>query len=123
MEKKVMSDYSLYCTEAQTRKAFALGAPIEVLYTKDDYQQKIPTIRIKDKFVNYDYFVPTAEQMLGWLEEQEIHIIVVRSDDGFDVTYYYVLNERYGDYNYTSRKEATLAAIDAALKYLTNNKK
>lgn len=63
--------------------------------------------------------------MIGWFEENGILSIEVQLDtDGW----YYInyLEYKYigNSYNrYDSRKEATLAAIDAALEYLTNNNK
>lgn len=118
-----MERYKIYCTEEQTRKALELGAPIEYhpmyMYGDND-SPKIVHYKVRN--IRVFSYCPTAEQLFGWLEEQEIHITITRSDDGFDVTYSYIINERYGDSNYTSRKEATLAAIDAALEYLTNKK-
>ena len=83
-----MNRYTIYCTEEQTKKALELGAPLNCCYHNDDFQNTI-------KIGSLHYVeIPTAEQMLGWLED-----------------------------NYESRKEATLAAIDAALEYLINNRK
>lgn len=124
-KKKTMGLYAIYCTEEQTKKALELGAPIEVLYTKADYQQKRPTISIKGEFVDYAYFVPTAEEMIGWLENQGLYFSI----------------ECIGNYVYEvwtkdtdkiviiinscvhTRKEATLSAIDAALEHLNENQK
>lgn len=127
-KKKTMGLYATYCTEEQTKKALELGAPIEALYTKADYQQTRPTISIKGEFVDYDYFVPTAEEMIGWLEKQEciaeIHIVrgICYPNWSFDV-----YDEHYASavptyMFYETRKEATLAAIDGALEHLKNNK-
>ena len=76
------------------------------------------------------YVIPTAEQMIGWLEEQKtIHSInVIGNDYNCDWKYGINLNmpdgyDYLGKEGYHSRKEATLAAIDAALGYLSNNKK
>ena len=69
--------------------------------------------------------IPTAEQMIGWLEEQD-------SDMRFEVatgiahTWHYYIHLNYNEHyrnlfnsGFSSRKEATIAAIDAALEYLT----
>ena len=124
-----MNNYTIYCTKDQTKKALELGAPIE-------YELENP--------INYEtlerepYVVPrmgedgepilvatTAEQMIEWLEEQEeidsIEISLNKNWEYFIADYYGELNMfRIGFY---SRKEATLAAIDRALEYLSNNKK
>ena len=117
-----MEQYTIYCTKKQTNKALELGAPIEV-----DFQFNSKTVIINKKA----YIVPTAEQMIGWLERQGLVII-----DTFSVTdliddlswYSYRLRfpwqkEKYNEIKYDSRKEATLAAIDAALDYLSKNNK
>ncbi len=98
-----MNRYTLYCTEEQTKKAFELGAPIKYKDTLDN--------RERGKFET-----PTAEQMIGWLEEQGFNFEEARNytalehDDIGTIGIY----ER-------SRKEATLAAIDAALEYLSSS--
>ena len=117
-----MKRYTIYCTPEQTNKAKELGAPIEVLYTKDDYQQRNPTISIKGEFIKFDYFVPTAEQIIGWLEEHdEIIAIETTQLQGFWTGFVETTNykDAISKIGYTSRKEATLAAIDAALECLS----
>lgn len=118
---KTISDYTIHCTVSQTRKALELGAPIEP-------QTPSTLIDTLCAFCGDGmYIIPTAEQLIGWLEEQEdisefdiaiwekpmwafrVHLIDKPSINGMHL--------------FTSRKEATLAAIDAALEYLTNNKK
>lgn len=113
---RTMKDYSLFCTEPQTRKALELGAPIDVTMLD------IPNVC---EYEGCSLKLPTAEQMIGWLEEKIYNIIVIKNKNG---TWFYMIywenslnHEIKGDY--TSRKEATIAAIDAALEYLTNNKK
>lgn len=107
-----MNRYTIYCTEEQTKKALELGAPIEKRYNRfTDF-----TECILDK--------PTAEQMIMWLEEQEpISDIDVYKYNNF---WYYEVwcNEDSPLKGRTNqgRKEATLAAIDAALEYLIQRK-
>lgn len=107
---KTISDYTIYCTEKQTKKALELGAPIE--YANNDYNESLSPIE-KGLYA----IIPTAEQMIGWLEEQgllfqttKIGTLVLKEDNR-------VLKVCTG-----SRKEATLAAIDKALEYLVDNK-
>lgn len=112
-----MKSYTIYCTEEQTKKALELGAPIG----DGHYYDKICIID------NNDYAAPTTEQMIGWLEEQDGISSILVDKDQYE-KYMYVLrgdkrkiiNDAYG---FPSRKEATIAAIDAALEYLSNNKK
>ena len=72
-----MNKYTIYCTEEQTRKAVELGAPIELYYGGEYESELIDGIR---------YITPTAEEMIGWLEEQgdilniDIHLY---EDDGY----------------------------------------
>ena len=113
-----MNKYTIYCTEEQTRKALELGAPIEKHYKGTDGLTRY-----------YEDVIPTAEEMIGWIEEQGI---LVDTSAAFLHTntpsYLYRIGFRFNDYvsdvvDYPSRKEATLAAIDAALEYLSRNKK
>lgn len=119
---KTISDYTIYCTPEQTKKALELGAPIK--YTLE---------RLIDSC--FKPIIPTAEQMISWLEEQGMLIDVsfIGTDkpkmQGDKIFIYHVfdLNEWKElipfSRIYSSRKEATLASIDAALEYLSNNKK
>lgn len=104
---KTISDYSIYCTQEQTLKAIELGAQIEGI------------------------FIPTAEQMISWLEEQEkIEEIIIYRNIILKVYKWtfgiintkgkFVINNKE---HFSSRKEATLAAINAALECLSNKKK
>ena len=117
---KIISDYSILCTLEQAKKALELGAPIE--------KKEIQLCDNAKNFFWYDgfyYNYPTAEEMIGFLEEQGILVSILY---GYIVRYkwtYDLDSEEYIDYKrgeFTSREEATLAAIDAALGYLSNNK-
>lgn len=103
---ETFSDYTILCTQEQTIKAIELGAPIEGI------------------------FIPTAEQMIGWLEEKGLIFNIVKVTGLFNKASWYgfkIISRRgYTEYNvvqHHSRPEATLAAIDAALDYLIENKK
>lgn len=121
---KTISDYTIYCTESQTRKAMELGA----LIIKVDTQDK--RLRYYDNLfypiiADYPFAIPTAEQMRGWLED----IFHIQIDVTFRVIDYdWSVRDMYDtiisqSMHVESRKEATFAAIDAALEYLTKNKK
>lgn len=107
-----MDRYITYCTPEQVKKALELGAPIKIecfsTATEDHWHEVIPT----------------AEQMIGWLEEQGVFISIVPDTDE-NTCANYVETKEFSLSNVvcSSRKEATLAAIDAALEYLTKNKK
>lgn len=118
-----MNRYTIYCTEEQTRKALELGAPIEILPNYTEYRV-FPFIKCKDGN-DRPCIIPTAEQMIGWLEEQGVFISVSRllSCEEYSV-YIYTKKGRYyeRDKRSLTRGEATLSAIDAALEYLENLK-
>lgn len=98
-----MENYTIYCTAEQTMKALDLGAPIDHRhYTFDN---------------EFYAILPTAEQMIGWLEEQGIYIHTEAVANSWR---YYVTDgiEYIRHESKPSRKEAILAAIDAALDYL-----
>ena len=115
-----MEQYTIYCTEKQINKALELGVPIEV-----DFQFNSKTVIINKKA----YIVPTAEQMIGWLERQRLVIIetlrVTHPIAGISWYSYKLIfpwrKEEYNEIKYNSRREATLAAIDAAFDYLSKN--
>lgn len=135
-----MDRYTIYCTPEQTKKALELGAPIEELDNEvaienrshigfglpaygsfDDYLNKeeypdVTIIEVDD--VRYAYMIPTAEQMIGWLEEQGFDI----NTSSFCAVVDYEHVGTLGIYS-GSRKESTNTAIDAALEYLIRNKK
>lgn len=114
-----MDRYTIYCTEEQTVKAIELGAPIkEIAYPEQN-----------EKYIRTDHYrlyaIPTADQMIGWLEDgllEEVHI-----EQDIDGLWSYIIygngNDLFGISNlYPTRKEATIAAIDAALEYIENLK-
>ena len=125
-----MERYTIYCTEEQTKKALKLGAPIERGHKGRKYFNiEVPTFFGENHDICYVIFIPTAEQMLEWLEEQKISIDITMASKR---TAYYTLSKLTdngmifitgrSENNYASRKKATLAAIDAALDYLIEKK-
>ena len=99
-----MDQYIISCTEEQTKKALDLGAPIDNRWIGKDPN-------------------PTAEQMMGWIEEQGLSFSIYQPNTwSYDIHELPIKPIDFGS-NYDSRKEATLAAIDAALGYLNSNKK
>lgn len=119
---KTISDYTIYCTEEQTKRAMNLGANMKFLNCDE-------TKEYKHFYRHHIAFAfPTAEQIVGWLEKQGILVLTEPSQDKFYGTYSlkredgYWFNRIFLEGLYPSRKEATLAAIDAALKYLENVK-
>lgn len=112
---ETFSDYTIHCTPEQAKKALELGAQIVYINTFVQHST-IETLTDKGYAV-----IPTAEQMIGWLDTKKVHVdVCYESDD----RYYYVLNylDTISDF-YSTRPEATLAGIDAALNYLIKNKK
>lgn len=107
-----MEKYKIYCSEEQTRKALKLGAPL-FKYTSIPNFAKV----IEIAYCEY-YEIPTAEEMIGWLNEQGIAADVIFIEE----TKTYKAYCSYNCYISTDRSEATLATIDKALEYLANNK-
>lgn len=85
-----MSKYTIPCTRDQIEKSLKLGAKEELL---------------------------TAEEMIGWLEEQGFDITA----SSFCVAVDYEHVGTLGIYS-GYRKEATLTAIDTALEYISQHK-
>lgn len=102
-----MDNYTILCTKEQTRKALDLGAPI-----------KYVLIGPIGKDIK-KYLEPTAEEMIGWFrEEKNIFFVPKKVGD----CNYVIIGDLKCYKSYDSYKEATLAAIDAALEYLENKK-
>lgn len=97
-----MFQQTLFCTPEQTRKALELGAPLKP-YTANGYVESGCAE------------IPTAEQMIGWLEECSMFCEIRH----YEYFYHSYVNDTYLGH-FASRKAATLAAIDAALEYLSN---
>lgn len=116
-----MEQYTIYCSPEQTKKAFELGAPIVLLPNYEEYKG-FPFVRHTNGN-EYPCVIPTAEQMIGWIEQQGMFIQVMKPYNNADLWLYYVrpVDAHRADFN--TRKEATLAAIDAALDYLMKKKK
>lgn len=117
-----MEQYTIYCTEEQTKKALELGAPIEV----SSRLEPVVNRKYFSDLINFTVtIIPTSEQMIGWLEEQEgISSVEVTESFGW----HYRVKKKHDDVEdwirgtCQTRKETTIAAIDAALEYLSNNK-
>lgn len=110
-----MDRYTIYCTEAQTKKALELGAPL----FDPPYADYFHVVKIEDGLY---YEIPTAEQMCGWLEEQHIDCFVGKQTYARFVATVCVNEGLIYSNPCNSRKEATLAAIDAGLDYLINKR-
>lgn len=113
----------------QTRKALELGAPI---YYELECHINLGTLE-REPYpyvkVNEDgepiLKTPTAEQMINWLEEQIDNIDIIKNTNGKWLYLLYQTNSSSHETKsgYPTRKEATLAAIDAALEYLERKNK
>lgn len=109
-----------------------MGAPIQLwseYYKTQEHDFKLDT-PIPCKHFTEGYHAascPTAEQMLGWLEEQkDIEEIFVQKNRAFHSWACLVISNEdkiiFSNNIYRSRKESTIAAIDAALEYLKSTK-
>lgn len=135
-----MNEYTIYCTDEQTKKALELGAPINTFGYGDlgDAEDKILKLN-KQCVIERDNdngiivsFLPTAEQMISWLETHEcfksitfLNTALENEQNAWLGFVNFTDNDKYpiAVEPYSSRPEATLAVIDAALEYLTKNKK
>lgn len=117
---ETIDKYTIYCTKEQTKKALELGAPLE-LETEVYYPNGAAFPK-----------KPTAEQMIGWLEDKGISVKAVcfswlyENKPTWQVHAYQRSTNFWDEIAFghsKSCKEATLSAIDAALGYLINNKK
>lgn len=115
-----MDRYTINCTPEQTKKALELGAPID--HSGVPFED-LESLGYSEYYKSIIYgIIPTAEEMIGWLRSKGFRFKI---DELSDITPAYRVKFGYWYRNGQSSnpKEATLAAIDAALEYLINNKK
>lgn len=116
-----MDEFTIYCTPEQTKKAYELGAPI-CKCAKDNNDPDL-TVDGWGSFDGYWLLIPTAEQMIGWLEVQGLIFLTGMDDED---KFFFNLYHSEGHIEvreYDLRKEATLAAINEALDYLIQTRK
>ena len=116
---KTISDYSIFCTKEQTRKALKLGAPIDIYYNEDIEH----TCIIEGLCWN----IPTAEQMMGWLRKEKGLFVEPYLNGECCYSFSPIVSTKEdGEIIHLEAEDdpdkATLVAIDAALEYLTNKK-
>lgn len=118
---KALSDYTIRCTPEQVCKAINLGAMLDICDWRHVDTPSCMTMTNNGELIGH-FMLPTAEQMIGWLEEQGVRISIYGHS-----SYSYISQlfdnsvEKYFKVFY-SRPEATLATIDAALDYLLTKK-
>lgn len=116
---KTLDEYTIYCTDTQIRKALKLGAEIKLIKVYEGRPEQ-----------GYNVIV-TAEQIIEWLAEQGITFEILMISKKIVYFSLWRIDDKsthpivgYSDDGYSTRKEATLAGIDAALDYLIKiNKK
>lgn len=117
-----MNKYTIPCTKEQTKKAIELGAPID--YSSVCYEG-FDIIDHNEDYSSVMYaIIPTAEEMVGWLETQYVRVYAQPYTDECDTKFKGKIHT-IGDCTVKiskSRKIAILAAIDAALEYLNKKK-
>lgn len=121
-----MNEFTIYCTTEQIKKALQVGAPIELrseYYHPTEHDLKLDNpIPCESYTYGYHYAkCPTAEQMIGWLEAQgEFKVIAIHNSKNLNWSFHITTKDKdiFTSSGYSSRKQATLAAIDAALEHL-----
>lgn len=136
MIMKALSDYTIRCTSEQACKAMNLGVILDICNWRYVDTPLCTTITNNGELIGH-FMLPTAEQMLGWLrQEHNIHArIDCEGSENYVVQLQFINSRKdinienpnykgiIGHKGYPSAPEATLAAIDVALEYLSKNKK
>lgn len=115
-----MTQFDTYCTEQQARRAYNLGAPLEIGFGNGTICCKLLG---KEGYTKRK--IPTVPQMRGWLREQNIFINVCHNSDGYGVWLKSIMpSEQIGELigYYEGEPQAILAGIDTALYYLESKK-
>lgn len=117
---KTISDYTIYCTLEQTRKALELGAPIIPIKSRRTKETVISKNVIEYDEHTFTYVnSPTVEQMCNWLrKEKNIFFIPKKVGDNN----YVLIGDLKHFQTYDSYEEAILAGIDISLVYLAIKK-
>lgn len=121
---KRMGDYTTYCTEEQTKRAYKLSAPIEEISDTEG----VPECWINSENFRF-YKIPTTQQMIGWLRQEmgiEIFIQKDHFSNGVSVSVLADNDVIHGIYKcpydghgiYNTVVEAEICCINAALDYL-----
>lgn len=120
-----MDEYTIFCTEEQAKKALELGAPTRRILPTEAIND--PSFEMSEHFsdrpIPYFVKIPTAEQMIGWLRSKGFRFKITEFEEG---TLWKVAHGDWFDFSDNdgvNPKDATLAAIDAALEYLTDKNK
>lgn len=133
-----MYKYTIYCTQAQIRKALELDAPIEIIDTREIYDKmKLDNRPFEETYNDINcviiddtaYLNVTAEQMQEWLrKEKKIFVkicpyVSMNHEDEYDALLVNLYNGHVATVQQgcDNPKIATLTAIDAALEYLSKN--
>lgn len=126
---KTINDYTIYCTRNQTKKAFKLGAELMTFGYPDLGSKEEAVLKLnrqvvlsrKDDNSIIVGQIPTAEEMIGWLEDFDCIKEITICKTGMWI---WGKNHTLIDSgsSYSSRRESSHAAIDAALDYLIHYK-
>lgn len=135
-----MEDFTIYCTEEQTKKAMELGAPLKVINCslRRTSQAVRNLCRTPGRYTFIDNFQqpgeywckmihnPTAGWMMGWLRTKGFAFGISEYNDGFNDHVFWRVALGRGWYKSSEQckevKEAIHAAINAALDFLILNK-
>lgn len=122
---KTISDYTIYCTAEQTKQALELGAQIEYAKVIDTINGN--SIRIPEETGEF-YLIPTAEQMIGWLQSKGCYPYTrpIKRDGKVMIVARFEFFEGGGSTDtfcgFGEDNSVILKAIDMALAYLSNKK-
>ena len=131
---KTISNYTICCSAEQTRKALELGAPIKNYIIYEESRKLICIAKSDNNIEEYEkelnkyhqtiigdmiYCLPTAEQMIGWLRSEGIKFLLSDEPDS-EGCYWFIGNSEEPIACGQEKENKELAAIDAALEYLTN---
>lgn len=122
-----MDEYTIYCTKEQTLKALELGASINIRCSYNGYH---PLPFIKEITIEPHHFaeVPTAEQMVGWLQSKGCYpyTMPLKRDGKVMFAARFEFFEDGGSTDifcgYGKDNSVILKAINSALTYLSNKK-
>lgn len=125
-----MNKYTIWCTKEQAKRALALGAPlVEYSEEADNYgipELFVPVCQTEETAVVDKVEIPTAEQLKGWMLEENGLLFLIEPDEYEPGVLHMVIHDMhivgfdiYGEvFGANDIKQATLDAIDGALGYL-----
>ena len=127
---KTLHDYKVLCTLEQAIRAHKIGAPLnpcnEATFMQDGMQKAFLSRKLVVRINNKNYYIPTTQQLLGWIRDKKSLDVFVLPKSGNYVFNICSVNSEtpIGDSlkrEFVLKDEAELEATNSVLSCLEEN--